>query len=248
MSSTSPTTVSSSSTGQDSSTQSTATPRYQTLFGTPTQPHLIPLPFPISSTFPAPTTPPGYNIQVNHHYYPTPPRYSSWLTTTPPHRASSAPPVQVIEDELPPLQVTPPQREPSPQPSINATCHRCDHRREVVYLCHRLNPPLLINAVKRCSFKFCEPCLKQLINKTQHVLLPNMDGWREYYQSRNDDDWCCPRCHLFCDCTRCMKVKLPQPVTDSPSKPRAKISRVHQLLFDDMDTAPTSKVRRHERR
>lgn len=250
------TTASSYASGMASCGQSiNATPRATPLLAAGLFP-LTPQQFPISSTSHALATPPGYSyIQVNHHYN-TPPGLS-WLSTTP-QRAASAPPCE----DLPPLEDTPPRREPSPadteppQPSINATCHRCDHRREVVYLCHRLDPPLLYNNVKRCTLKFCDPCLKQLINKTQHVLLPSIsavDGWRQYYQSRNDNDWCCPRCHLFCDCSRCMKVKLPQPVTDSPLKPRPKnkMSKVHQLLFADgepMNTEPTSKVRRHQRR
>lgn len=223
---------------------------------TPLRP--IPLPFHIPSTSHALATPPGCNyIQVNHLHYHTPPGYTAWLTTTPPHRASSAPPPIdfIVDDDLPPLQVTPPQRDPSPPPtSINATCHRCGHVRDIVYVCHRLNPPLLERPLKQCTFKFCENCLKQLINKSQHVLLPSIsavNGWKQYYESRGDDDWCCPRCHLFCDCLKCMKIKLPERVTNSPLKPCRRKDKVHSLMFDDceiMETAPAAKVRRHERR
>lgn len=215
----------------------------------------IPTPpqYPTSSLSHLPVTPPGYSyIQINHHYH-TPPGYSSWLTTTPERPASAPPaPVTLIEDELPPLQGTPPRPEPPP---LNATCHKCEHRREQVYPCHRINPPPVMRQMDRCVLKFCDNCLRQLILKSQHVLLPSIaavNGWKAYYESRVDDDWCCPRCHLFCDCTRCMEVKLPERAVKDVLKACRKMNRVHQLVLDDnnekkMETTPSVKVRRHEK-
>lgn len=202
---------------------------------------LSPLTYHNSNIYPNAVTPPACNfIQVHHHYH-TPPGYSSWLAESPP-RASSAPPI--IED-LPPLADTPPRIE---APALDATCHHCLHRREKVYPCHRTNPPPITKQMSRCTLKFCDNCLKQLIVKSYHVLLPSIaaaNGWKAYYESRSDDDWCCPRCHLFCDCNRCMAVKLPEQFIDEPLKASKK--RQH-ILFDDnekMNTTPTVKVRRH---